>query len=106
MRASRGFAQQKRGVPSRPLLFVTCRFRYTRYTRDVWWRSGWGCCKLAIKSGLLVYIATYPCLIADFDHELPVNVAVSVPAFHTCARFGGVRGDASQSQKWGLVLFF
>ena len=41
-------------VPSRPLLFVTRRFCYTRYAREVWWRSG----------------------------------------------------DASQSQKWGPVLFF
>ena len=40
MRARRGFAQQKRGVPSRPLLFVTCRFRGTRGLREVWRRSG------------------------------------------------------------------
>ena len=40
MRARRGFAQQKRGVPSRPLLFVTCRFCYTRYAREVWRRAG------------------------------------------------------------------
>ena len=25
---------------------------------------------MAIKSGLLVYMATYPCLITDFDHKL------------------------------------
>ena len=40
MRASRGFAQQNSGVPSRPLLFVTGRFRDNRYAREVWRRSG------------------------------------------------------------------
>ena len=42
MRASRGFAQQKRGVPSRPLMFVTRRFRGTRGVREVWRGLGWG----------------------------------------------------------------
>ena len=27
-------------VPSRPLMFVTRRFCYTRYAREIWWRAG------------------------------------------------------------------
>lgn len=66
-------------VPSRPLLFVTCRFCYTRYAREVWRRAGWCCCYLVIKSGLLVYMVTYPRLITDFDHKLLGSMAVNVP---------------------------
>ena len=57
MRARRGFAQQNSGVPSRPLLFVTRRFRDPQ--------------RIARSGG------------------------VGMPA-----KSGGVRGDASQSQKY------
>ena len=40
---------------------------------------GRGRCYLVIKSGLLVYMVTYPCLIADFDHKLLGSVAVNMP---------------------------
>ena len=84
---------------------------------------GRGRCYLVIKSGLLVYMVTYPCLITDFDRKLLVNVAVNVPGLAPRVGFGwglhgfwrcrvrprglaAFGGDASQSQKWGPVLFF
>ena len=64
-----------------------------QYARGVWWGLGWGCCYLAIKSGLLAYMATYPCLIPDFDHKLPGSVAVSVPGLTLRVGFGrGLHG--------------
>ena len=50
---------------------------------------------MAIKSGLLVYMATYPCLITDFDRKLLVNVAVNVPGLAPRVGFG-----------WGLHGFW